>query len=110
MWDFVKDHGELIVAGTASLFGLGKLWQKQSDSEKRIVKLEEDKPMTLSQCKDRQELRNQVQIVQNSAIKEDINELRESLRDMKKCNDTQHDNLLERGDKQHAEIMTHLLK
>jgi hypothetical protein len=110
MWNFVKDHGELIVAGTVGLFGLGKLWQKQADSEKRIVKLEESEPMTLSHCKDRQDLCHQVQIVQNSAIKEDINELRESLRDMKKCNDTQHDNLLERGDKQHTEIMTHLLK
>ena len=110
MWDLFKENGELIVAGTAGLFGLGKLWQKQADSEKRIVKLEENEAMTLSHCKDRQDLCHQVQMVQNAAIKEDIDELRASLREMKKCNDTQHENLLERGDKQHTEIMTHLLK
>ena len=110
MWDFVKDHGELIVAGTAGLLGLGKLWQKQTDSEKRIVKLEDNDPMTLSHCKDRQDSCHQVQIVQHAALKEDIQELRTSLRDMKKCNDLQHNNLLERGDNQHKEIMGRLLK
>ena len=116
MWEFFRDHGAMLLFTVGALFGFGKMYQRQVDDrekqtelKERLIKLEEERGVTPAACIEHRDTCKLVQEMHYSSTKDDIEDLRVAFKDLKKCNDHQHQSIIERNDIQHNEIIKHLM-
>ncbi len=107
--EFMKDQGELIVAGVLGLIGLGKVYQQNADNKTRIGKLEEEERISLAQCREKQDHCHILQKSYHTGLEKDINSLREAIKAIQDSNETQHATIIARADLKHDEMMKHLM-
>ena len=115
MWEYISHYWGLIAGSVGLIFGFGKLYQKQLDSNKaqrglqeRIVALEENQVVT-SEClehrKESQKIHKETQLTNWRAIEL----LRTDLKELLKSNEAQHLAIMDKGEQRQQEIMSYLM-